>query len=98
VAAPQDFPTEDLTSNPGYHDDTNTIDPDYGDEEITPDMGDSYLSAKHMLTKGGVMVKGCLIAQKRDQDGNPIGLANDNPILDTQSCIVVVTRQNSLPT
>jgi len=62
VAAPQDFPAEDLTLDPEYYDDTNTIDPDYGDEELTPDMGDSYLSAKHMLSKGGVMVKSCLTA------------------------------------
>ncbi len=51
-------------------------------------MGDNYLSAKLMLPKGGVMVKGRLTAQKQDWNGNPVGLANDNPILDTQSYIV----------
>jgi hypothetical protein len=53
-----------------------------------PETGDNYLSAKLMLPKGGVMIKGRMAAQKQDRDGNPIGLANDNPILDTQSYIV----------
>jgi hypothetical protein len=88
VALPQEFPTEDLIPDPEYFDDTNVIDPDYGDTEITPDMGDNYLSAELMLPKGGVTVKGPVTAQKHDQDGNPIGLANNNPILDTRSYIV----------
>ncbi len=53
-----------------------------------------------MLPKGGVLVKGQVTARKRDWDGNPIGCANDNPILDTRSYIVkflmMVTRLNSL--
>jgi hypothetical protein len=88
VATSQDFSAEDLTPDPEYYDNNNIIDPDYGDAEITPEMGDNYLSAKLMLPKGGVMVKGCVTTQKQDRDGNPIGLANDNPIFDTQSYIV----------
>jgi hypothetical protein len=34
------------------------------------------------------MVKGCMTARKCDRDGNPIGCANYNPILDTRSYIV----------
>jgi hypothetical protein len=34
------------------------------------------------------MVKGRVTARKCDQDGNPVGRANDSPILDTRSCIV----------
>jgi hypothetical protein len=41
-----------------------------------------------MLPKGGVLVKGCVTARKRDWDGNPVGHANDNPIPDTGSYIV----------
>jgi hypothetical protein len=41
-----------------------------------------------MLPKGGVLVKGCVTAQKQDRDGNSIGLANDKPILDKRSYIV----------
>jgi hypothetical protein len=84
----QDFPTKDLTPDPEYLDDTNVIDPDYGDAEITPEMRDNYLFAELVLSKSGVVVKGRVTVQKHDQDGNPIGLANDNPILDTLSYIV----------
>jgi hypothetical protein len=85
VALLQDFPSEDLTPDPAYFDNTNAIDPDYGDAEIMPEMGDNYLSTELMLPKGGVMVKGYITAHKRDRDGNPIGHANDKPILDTRS-------------
>jgi hypothetical protein len=70
-----------LTPDPDHFDDIDPIDPDYG--EITPEMGDNYLSAEIMLPRGGTMVKGCVAARKRDRDGNPIGLTNANPILDT---------------
>ncbi len=84
----QDFPSEDLTPDPAYFDDTNAMDPDYGDTEITPKIGDSYLSAELILPKGGVMVKGRVTARKRKWAGNPVGRVNDNPILDTRSYIV----------
>jgi hypothetical protein len=41
-----------------------------------------------MLPRGGTMVKGRISARKRDQDGNPVWLANSNPILDTRSYII----------
>jgi hypothetical protein len=47
-------------------------------------MGDNYLSAEISVSCGGTLVKGCVTSQKRDKDGNPIGLANANPILDTR--------------
>jgi hypothetical protein len=83
AATIQDFPAENLTPDPDHFDDTNFIDPDYSDAEITPKMGDNYLSAEIMLPRGGTMVKGHVAARKRDWDGNPVGLANSNPILDT---------------
>jgi hypothetical protein len=58
AALPQDFPSEDLIPDPAYFDATNAMDPDYGDTEITPKIGDNYLYAELMLPKGGVMVKG----------------------------------------
>ncbi len=88
AALPQDFPAEDLTSDPTYYDDTNAMDPEYGDAEVTPEIGDNYLFAELMLPKGGVMVKGRMTVRKRDRVGNPVGRANDNPILDTRSYIV----------
>jgi len=84
----QDFPAENLTPDPDHYDDTNPIDPDHGDAEITPEMGDNYLSAEIMIPRGGTMVRGRVTARKRDRDVNPIGLANSNPILDTRSYVV----------
>ncbi len=86
---PQDFPAEDLTPDPTYYDNTATADPEYGDAEVTPETGDNYLSTELMLPKGGVLVKGRVTARKRDRDGNLVGHANDNLILDTRSYIVV---------
>jgi hypothetical protein len=77
-----------LTPDPDHFDDTTSIDPDHGDAEITPEMGDNYLSAEIMLPRGGTMVKGRVAMRKRDNAGNPIGLANVNPILDTRSWII----------
>jgi hypothetical protein len=83
AATVQDFLAKNLTPDPDHFDDTDCIDPDYGDAEITPKIGDNYLSAEIMLPRGGTMVKGRVAAHKRDRDGNPVGLANSNPILDT---------------
>ncbi len=94
VALPQDFPSEDLTPDPAYFENTNAIDPNYGDAEIMPKMGDNYLSAELMLPKVGVMVEGHVTACKRNWDGNPVGLVNDNPILDTISYIVNLNDGN----
>jgi hypothetical protein len=88
AALPQDFPAEDLTPDRTYYDDTNAMDPEYGDAEVTPNRGDNCLSADLMLPKGGVMVKCHVTAHKLDRDNNPVGRANDNPILDTRSYIV----------
>jgi hypothetical protein len=84
----QDCPAENLTPDPGHYDKTDPIDPDHGDVEITPEMGDNYLSAEIMLPRGGIMVKERVAARKRDRDSNPIELANSNPVLDTQLYIV----------
>jgi hypothetical protein len=88
AALPQDFPAEDLTPDPEHFDAPNVIDPDYGDAEITPKTRENYQSAELMLLKGGVIVKGRMTVHKHDRNGNPIGRANDNPILDTRSYIV----------
>jgi hypothetical protein len=88
AATADDFEAEDLTPDPAYFDDTHIIDPDYGDAEITPEMGDNYLTAELMLPQGGTMVKGRVSARKRDWNGNPVGLANSNPILDTRTYVI----------
>jgi hypothetical protein len=46
-------------------------------------MGDNYLNAEISVPRGGTLMKGPVTSQKRDKEGNPVGLANANPILDT---------------
>jgi hypothetical protein len=74
-AMEQDFPAEDLT--PDY-------DFDHGNLEVTPGMGDNYLSAEISVPHGGTLVKGRVPSRKQDKDGNPVRLANANPILNTR--------------
>jgi hypothetical protein len=83
-ATNQDFPAEDLTPDYNFYDDDHDLDPDHGDLEVTPEMGDTYLNTEISVLQGGTIMKGCVTSQKRDKDGSPVGLANANPILDTQ--------------
>ncbi len=46
-------------------------------------MGDNYLNAEISVPRGGTLSKGRVTARKWDKDGNPVGQANANPILDT---------------
>ena len=66
------------------------LDPDEGEIEIisTPESADQYISAEVMLPKGGTMTKGCVAKRIRDDSGNPVGRAHDNPILDTREYTV----------
>ncbi len=74
----------DLTPDFDHYDNDHDLDPDHGDLEVTPEMGDNYLDAEISVPRGGTLSKGRVTAQKRDKDGNPIGLANANPILNTR--------------
>jgi hypothetical protein len=87
-ATAADFPAEDITPDLDHFDDSKLLSPDADDVEVTPEFGDNLLNAKKMLPCGGVMTKGCITAQKCDTTGNPVGLADPNPILDTRSYIV----------
>jgi hypothetical protein len=83
-ATEQDFPTEDLTPDYDFYDDDHDLDPDNGDLEATPEMGDNYLNTEISVPRGGTLVKVRINSRKRDKDGNPIGLAYANPILNTR--------------
>jgi hypothetical protein len=83
-AMEQDFPAEDLTPDYDFYDDNHNLDPDHGDLEVTPEMGDNYLNAEISVPRGGTLMKGRVTSQKRDTDGDPVRLANTNPILDTR--------------
>ena len=82
-ATDQDFPAEDLIPNFDHYDDDHDLDPDHGDLEVTLEMGDTYLNTEISVPHGGTLMKGCVTFQKIDKDGNPVGLANANPILYT---------------
>jgi hypothetical protein len=84
TAKDTDFPAVDLTPEYLTYDDDHDLDPDHGDLKVTPEIGDNYLSAEISIPRGGSMAKGCVKSCKRDTDGNPIGRADANPILDTQ--------------
>ncbi len=84
IATDQDFPAEDLTPDFDHYDDDHDLNPDHGDLEVTPEVGDNYLNAEISVPQGVTLSKGCVTARKWDKDGNPIGLANANPILDTR--------------
>jgi hypothetical protein len=79
----QDFPVEDLTPDYDFYEGNHDLDPDHGNLEVTPEMGDKYLRAEISIPRGGTLVKGRVTPCKRGKDGNPIGLANTNPILNT---------------
>jgi hypothetical protein len=88
AAKTTDFPEEDQTPENTRYGDTDPIDPDHGDLKVTPEIGDNYLGAEIMLPRGGVMAKGRVTKRKRDRDGNPVGRAHTNPILDSWENIV----------
>jgi hypothetical protein len=82
-ATDQDFPAEDLTPDFDHYDNDHDLDPDHGDLEVIPEVGDNYLNAEISVPQGGTLSKGHVTAQKWGKDGNPVRLANANPIFDT---------------
>ena len=50
----------------------------------TPEVGDNSVNVEIMLPRGSSEQRGCVISSKHDSDGNPIGNANNNPILDSR--------------
>jgi hypothetical protein len=83
-ATDQDFLAEDLTPDYNFYDDDHDLDPDHGDLELTPEMGDTYLNTEISVPRGGTLMKGRVTSWKRDKDGNPVRLATANPILNTR--------------
>jgi hypothetical protein len=89
AVAEEDFPAKDLTPDTDYIDPSD-YDPDYGNLEVkvSPEIGDTYVGAEIQFPRGGILKKGRVASRKRDADGNPIGLANDNRILDTREYVI----------
>ena len=53
-------------------------------DEWTPESYDSYLTAEILLDRAGDTQRGVVKRRKKDDDGNPTGKSNANPILDTR--------------
>ena len=87
-ASTQDF--EDDSSTPEYE----LYEKDDGDgishakecnDEPTPITSDTYISAEVVLPKGNNMVSGTAMSRVKDFEGQPIGKADKNPMLDTRA-------------
>ena len=53
-------------------------------DDYSPEALDQYLTANDVLHHNDTMQKGYVRARKRDANGNPKGIANNNPLLDTR--------------
>ena len=53
-------------------------------DDFTPEEYNESLRAEVLLPNMGEMTKATVVGRKRDADGNPIGLHNSNPLLDTR--------------
>ena len=60
-------------------------------DNYTPEMFNAYLTALVLLPRGGELLKAQVVRQKRDANGNPVGRAHSNPILDTREYEVEFT-------
>ena len=94
-----DFPADELTpeydnfesvhDNDDFQIGSADENPDPADTElVTPEQGDNLINAEVEIPRGGILTKGRVVSRKRDIHGNPIGRANDNPILDTRTYVV----------
>ena len=55
------------------------------DHEVpTPEVNGNCVNALVMFPGGNSYDRGEVIRQKRDADGNAVGITNKNPILDTR--------------
>ncbi len=94
---PGEFPMEDLTPkyerypghtieegpNNAYED--GLPDNDGLDPLPTPEAGDNYISAEVLLPLGSVLRWGKVISCKHNADGNTVGQAHEQPILNTRT-------------
>ena len=91
ACVPDDFEDEDLTpEHEFYEDDEQEIFEGNPDEPLppTPEVGDNYVGARVTLPFGDGEASGRVAKRARDKDGNPIGRANANPILDTREYVI----------
>ena len=77
---------EDDPDNEDANDGSNYQAPEQDD--YTPETFDQYLGAELLLPHGDQMITGRVVKRARGQDGNPIGIRNNNPLLDTREYVV----------
>ena len=84
------FDTSDLTPECIYYEDPYpTIHEGSPDEFLpTPESWDNYVNVEIIHPRGDEMAMGRVTKWARDLNGNPLGTADDNPILDTRQYIV----------
>ena len=89
-ASVSDFPESDLTPDCEYYGDQEEEFEGTPDEVLppTPEVGDNYVGADLMLPRGQGVARCRVVKRSRDNDGQPIGRANDNLILDTREYVV----------
>ena len=82
----KDSETSDLTPEcVSYEDPYSTIHEGYPYEVLpTPESWDNCVIVEIMLPRGDEMTMGRVTKLARDLDVNPLGTANENPILDTR--------------
>lgn len=84
---PNEVPRDELTPELEYYVPVENGDPETPEikeaDEFDHDAYDRYISARVLLPQGDTMSYGTVKRQKRDQDGNLIGRANSNTLLDT---------------
>ena len=85
-----DFDPSDLTPECVYYEDDDSPFQEGSPDEIlpTPEGSDNYVNVEIMLPRGDEMAMGRVTKRARDPDGNAMGTAHANPILDTRQYIV----------
>lgn len=95
-SSPNDFEPDEMTPEWEFYadEDGNVSLPEGPSEETdpfilpTPEAGDNYVGVNISLPRGDRMAVGRVAKRKRDDDDNPVGRANANPILDTREYVV----------
>ena len=59
--------------------------------ELMPEVGDHYIEAEILLPRGDEMARGHVVAWSHDVNGNIMGRAHTNLILDTRTYQVEFT-------
>lgn len=76
----------DLFQDDTDYKDNTLVDPRFDKlevDEFTAETYDKYLTTNVLLPCRDTVLKGKVTARAKDSNNNPVGVANNNPILDT---------------